>query len=74
MLSLLGDLFIQIVDTCSLSSTLLDFVHTDLWDQVDSYGVALEFFVDLDVLIWLELGFLLIVLEKDFAVWRTQLK
>ena len=74
MLSLLGDFFVQFVDTCSLSSTLLDFIHANLWNQVDPYRVTLEFIIDLNVLVWLELRFLLIVLEKDFAIWRAQLK
>lgn len=74
MLSLLGDFFVQFVDTCSLSSTLLDFIHANLWNQVDPYRVTLKFIIDLDVLVWLELRFLLVVLEKDFAIWRAQLK
>jgi len=74
MLSLLSDFFVQVIDTGSLSSTLLDFSHTHLWNQVYLYRVTLELIIDLDVLIWLEFWFLLVVLEEDFAVWTAQLK
>ena len=74
MLSLFCDLFVEVIDSCHLASTRLNFSHAHLRNQVDSNRVAVELFVYLDLLVRLELRRFLVLLEQHFTIRRAKFK